>query len=198
MNLKTTLLIVASAAAGSALTWVVAARAAGIPSDDELTPLLVYSGVLINNGVPVTTPTEVEIALWDDPVRGGVDDLLLCETPEGTTITPDATGAFSVTLPDTAGGGGDFDCLTAFRTNRKVYLQFKVAGTVVKWPDAAGQLTVDRPAIANVPFAIEAGRSSAAALPSQLENRIRALESVVGGLGGTIPDAGPELVDGGP
>ncbi|MDP2339853.1 MAG: hypothetical protein Q8O67_02760 [Deltaproteobacteria bacterium] len=194
MNLKTTLLVLASAAAGSALTYVVAARAAGIPSGDDLTPVLVYSGVLINNGVPVTAPTEIEIALWDDPVRGE-PDLLLCETAEGTTITPDATGAFSVPLPDTP--GGDFDCLTAFRTNRKVYVQVKIAGTVVKFADAAGLQTVDRPAVANVPFAIEAGRASAAGLPgSQLENRIRALETQA--FGGAIPDAGPEVVDAGP
>lgn len=193
MKWKTMVLVAASAAAGSALTFVVAARASGIPFGLDETPVLVYSGVLINNGVPITAPTEVEIALWNDPIRGP-PDVLLCETAEGTVVTPDATGAFSVPLPDTP--GLESDCLQAFRSNRKVYLQFKLGGVVVKWADANGLQTVDRVAIANVPFAIEAGRASAPASSSQLENRVRALEAAATFAPNT-PDAGPELVDAG-
>lgn len=193
MKWKTMVLVGASAAAGSALTFVVAARASGIPFGLDETPVLVYSGVLINNGVPITAPTEVEIALWNDPIRG-LPDVLLCETAEGTVVTPDATGAFSVPLPDTP--GLESDCLQAFRSNRKVYLQFKLDGVVVKWADANGLQTVDRVAIANVPFAIEAGRASAPASSSQLENRVRALEAAAT-FNPNTPDAGPELVDAG-
>ena len=196
MKWKTMVLVAAAAAAGSALTFVVAARASGIPFGFGETPVLVYSGVLINNGVPITARTEVEIALWDDPLRGapGGVDRLLCETAEGTAVTPDATGAFSVPLPDTP--GGDSDCLQAFRSNRKVYMQFKLDGVVVKWADANGLQTLDRVAIANVPFAIEAGRASAPASSSQLENRVRALEAAAT-FNPNTPDAGPELVDAG-
>ena len=54
----------------------------------------------------------------------------------------------------------------------------------------------DRVAIANVPFAIEAGRASAPASSSQLENRVRALEAAAT-FNPNTPDAGPELVDAG-
>lgn len=184
-SMKLAFVVVASAAVGSLVTY-----AAGVPNgsaDDPPTPALVYSGVMIENGVPAQGAKEVEIALWDDPIRG-MPDLLLCETPEGFTVTPDVSGAFSVPLPDLS-GVADQDCVAAIRDHRKVWIQVKVGGVVVRWSDQTGAQTLDRLPLSNVPFALEAGRASAAALPSQLENRVRALESATPG------DAGPEIID---
>ncbi len=184
--------LLCAGALGAVMTWVATAHADGVPAALG-SPALTYSGVLLRDGVPVTTPVEVEVGLWTDQARGAPDEVL-CSTGEGTIVTPDAFGTFSIDLPDAVGEGQDGkSCLDALAaafpgTRPTVFVQVEIAREFISYtvdgdPGTPGTqaTSVDRLPISAVPFAIEADRSSSAsgALAEQLariETRLSALE----------------------
>lgn len=173
-------MVVGAAAIASATTWVVTARALGIPNSAD-TPSLVYSGVLLENGAPVTREVEIEVGIWDDQERGPPDNVL-CTTGENVNRTPDASGAFSIALPSTRGTVGQ-DCTFAVGDRSQVYVQVEVNKEVVSY--TFNGKTVDRVPLAAVPYAIDANRavfaSGGADGPDDLtiEQRLQALEAAV-------------------
>lgn len=178
-RVRTAALVVGSAALASSLTYVVAAGAVGIPDGVE-NPALVYSGVLLKDGIPITEEVEVEVGIWDDVVRGEPDELL-CTTGENVRITPDASGTFSIALP-TLFGEEDKDCLAAIGAENNIYVQVEIDKEVVSY--TINGKTFQRLPVAAVPFAVDAKRAQfAAGDPNELltiEQRLRALEAAAG------------------
>lgn len=190
---QNSVVVVVAASAGAGLMWLAGgAHADGIPASAG-SPALSYSGVLLRDGLPVTTPIEVEVGLWTDQVRGA-PDTLLCSTGEGVIVTPDAFGTFTIDLPDAAGEGQDGkSCLQAlaeaFPAGRPtLFTQVEVGREFVSYTvdgdlntPGTQPISVDRMPIGAVPFAFEAERAADAsgALKLQiaaLEARLDALE----------------------
>lgn len=157
-RLRSAILVAGAAAIASSVTYVVAARAVGIP-DGEENPALVYSGQLLQDGLPVTDEVEVEVGIWDDVTRGEPDELL-CTTGENVLITPDANGNFSIALPTTF-GEEDKDCLAALAAENNVYVQVEIAKKVVSY--TIDGKNFERLPVAAVPFAVDAKRAQFAA-----------------------------------
>jgi len=161
MKWNNVLLAAAAATIGGAFTFFATAKADGVPASAG-SPALSYSGVLLNNGLPITVQTEVEVGLWTDQARGA-PDTLLCSTGEGVLVTPDAFGTFSVELPDLPGEGQDGkSCLDFLRqefqgTRPTAFVQVEVNGEIVSY--TANGLPVDRVPVSGVPFAVESERT---------------------------------------
>jgi hypothetical protein len=171
-------LVVGASTLASSLTYVVAARAVGIPDGPE-NPALVYSGVLLRDGIPVTDQIEVEVGIWDDVVRGEPDELL-CTTGENVLITPDASGNFSIALP-TLVGEEDKDCLAAIAAENNIYVQVEIDKQVVSY--TINNKEFQRLPVAAVPFAVDAKRAQFAAGDATeqrtIEERLTALEAAI-------------------
>jgi hypothetical protein len=177
-RVRTAALVMGASALASSLTYVVAAGAVGIPDGPE-NPALVYSGVLLRDGIPVTDQIEVEVGIWDDVVRGEPDELL-CTTGENVLIKPDASGNFSIALP-TLFGEEDKDCLAAIAAENNIYVQVEIDKQVVSY--TINDKEFQRLPVAAVPFAVDAKRAQfAAGDPTEaltIEQRLSALEAAL-------------------
>lgn len=177
-RVRTAALVVGASALASSLTYVVGAGAVGIPDGAE-NPALVYSGVLLRDGVPITEAIEVEVGIWDDVVRGEPDELL-CTTGENVLVTPDASGNFSIALPAIF-GEEDKDCLAAIGAENNIYVQVEIDKQVVSY--TINEKEFQRLPVAAVPFAVEAKRAQfAAGDPNEqltIEQRLSALEAAI-------------------
>ncbi len=122
------------------------ARADGVPAVNPL----YYGGVLNDGGRPVEGARNVTVRLWDAATAGAT----VCSTTAvGTTFTG---GRFRVAL--------DAACVGAVRANPELWAEVQVEGT-----------TFPRSKLGAVPYALEAGRATAAA--GALEARIAAVEA---------------------
>lgn len=121
------------------------ARADGVPAVNPL----YYGGVLSDGGRPVEGARNVTVRLWDAATAGAA---VCTTTAAGTTFTG---GRFRVAL-DTA-------CVGAVRANPELWAEVQVEGT-----------TFPRSKLGAVPYALEAGRASAAT--GALEARLAAVE----------------------
>jgi len=122
------------------------ARADGVPAVNPL----YYGGVLSDGGSPVEGARNVTVRLWDAATAGAT---VCTTTTAGTTFT---SGRFRVAL--------DAACVGAVRANPELWAEVQVEGT-----------TFPRSKLGAVPYALEAGRATAAA--GALEARIAAVEA---------------------
>lgn len=126
------------------------ARADGVPA---MNPLY-YGGVLNDGGRPVEGTRNVTVRLWNAATAGAT----VCSTmAAGTTFTG---GRFRVAL--------DGACVGAVRANPELWAEVQVEGA-----------TFPRSKLGAVPYALEAGRATAAA--GALEARIAAVEGRAAG-----------------
>lgn len=137
------------------------ARADGVPA---MNPLY-YGGVLNDGGRAVEGTRAVTVRLWDAATAGTT----VCTTSAGaTTFTG---GRFRVAL--------DATCVGAVRANPELWAEVQVEGTVFP-----------RAKLGAVPYALEAGRATAAAgaLEARLasiETRAQSRQVEIGVMGGT-------------
>jgi hypothetical protein len=137
------------------------ARADGVPMVNPL----YYGGVLDDGGRPIEGTRNVTVRLWDAATAGAT---ACTTTAAGTAFSG---GRFRVAL--------DGSCVGAVRANPELWAELQVEGTVFP-----------RSKLGAVPYALEAGRASAAA--GTLETRLAAVEAAsqprqieFGGSGGT-------------
>jgi hypothetical protein len=109
------------------------AFASGIPTTNPL----VYTGTLLNNGAPATSPQNIGLSLWTDPSSNTSQ---VCDVPSGS-VTLDALGRFSIPLNAT--------CLSAVGANPDLYAEVDVAGAQVG----------TRTHLGAVPYAVEANHA---------------------------------------
>lgn len=121
------------------------ARADGVPA---MNPLY-YGGVLDDGGRPAEGTRNVTVRLWDAATAGAT----VCTTTAGGTTF--SGGRFRVAL--------DATCVGAVRANPELWAELQVDAT--RFP---------RSKLGAVPYALEAGRASAAA--GALEARLAAVE----------------------
>lgn len=121
------------------------ARADGVPA---MNPLY-YGGVLNDGGRPVEGTRSVTVRLWNAATAGTT----VCTTNAGSTAF--SGGRFRVAL--------DATCVGAVRANPELWAEVQVEGT-----------TFPRSKLGAVPYALEAGRASAAS--GGLETRIATVE----------------------
>ena len=163
---RTGILVVGVALCASAVTHFATARAFGIPEVANGTPTLVYSGTLFENGLPLRREVDVEVALFADPIAVE-GDVPLCATGR-LSLTPDASGAFSIALPaqpDVA----QRDCVAVVSANPSLFVAVFIDGDPVTYSVNGAQ--VSRLPLAAVPFAVEAKNAQVAekASPDDVE-----------------------------
>jgi hypothetical protein len=120
--------------------YVVGVRAAAIPADNVA---LVYTGVLEQNGVGVTSAHTIAIELHTAQDPTDASDVLLCRVQPGTPVSVQ-NGRFSIPL--------DTSCATQIRSHPDVFVEVQVDGPAVG----------ARTRLGAVPYAIEASNADTA------------------------------------
>jgi hypothetical protein len=105
---------VAAVAMAAVLVWR-SARANGGPTQ---TPIIAYSGTLLNGGQPVTTAQTLGLILWDVATGGTSTDQQCIITPQ--SVTPDQYGRFRIALDS---------CVAAFHANTDLWAELSISGS---------------------------------------------------------------------
>lgn len=135
--------LLGAAALSGAFVGVGSLRAEGVPESNTL----VYTGRLVEDGVPVNGTRDIRITLWSHPDSTDATAHRLCRVVPGTD-TSVADGYFRIPLD-----ADDDSCEQAVANHSEIWVEVAVEGTTL----------APRTQIGAVPYALEANRASGAA-----------------------------------
>jgi len=117
------------------LSAVILLAGAVLTAQADVPQLINYQGILKSGGSPVTTPTNVIFAIWDDPAAG---DSLWSELQN---VTPDGDGRFSILLgsvspiPDSAFSSADMYLSVKVDTDAEMTPRQRLASVAYAYRD---------------------------------------------------------------